>query len=83
MCRRPEYFIFNHMAEAQPDFFLFLGDTVYNDERCPSPPNAPGSDFIANTLEEYRPSRSISSPTSPTKKPAPPQASTSSGTITK
>jgi alkaline phosphatase D len=54
MCRRPEYFIFNHMAEAQPDFFLFLGDTVYNDERCPSPPNAPGSDFIANTLEEYR-----------------------------
>ncbi len=54
MCRRPEYFIFNPLAEAQPDFFLFLGDTVYNDEHCPSPPNAPGSDFTANTLEEYR-----------------------------
>lgn len=54
MCRRPEYFIFNALAEAQPDFFLFLGDTAYNDERCPSPPNAPGSDFVANTLEEYR-----------------------------
>ncbi len=54
MCRRPEYFIFNALADAQPDFLLFLGDTVYNDERCPSPPNAPGSDFVANTLEEYR-----------------------------
>lgn len=53
-CRRPEYFIFNHLAQAQPDFFLFLGDTVYNDERCPSPPNLPGSDFVAHTLEEYR-----------------------------
>ncbi len=54
MCRRPEYFIFNALADAQPDFFLFLGDTAYTDERCPSPPNAPGSDFVANTLEEYR-----------------------------
>lgn len=54
MCRRPEYFIFNALADAQPDFLLFLGDTAYNDERCPSPPNAPGSDFVANTLEEYR-----------------------------
>lgn len=53
-CRRPEYFIFNALADAQPDFFLFLGDTAYNDERCPSPPNLPGSDFLANTLEEYR-----------------------------
>lgn len=53
-CRRPEYFIFNNLSDAQPDFFLFLGDTAYNDERCPSPPNLPGSDFIANTLEEYR-----------------------------
>lgn len=54
MCRRPEYFIFNAVAATQPDFFLFLGDTAYTDERCPSPPNAPGSDFVANTLEEYR-----------------------------
>jgi alkaline phosphatase D len=53
-CRRPEYFIFNALADAQPDLFLFLGDTAYNDERCPSPPNLPGSDFLANTLEEYR-----------------------------
>lgn len=53
-CRRPEYFIFKHLSDAQPDFFLFLGDTAYNDERCPSPPNLPGSDFIANTVEEYR-----------------------------
>lgn len=53
-CRRPEYFIFNQLAQAQPDLFLFLGDTYYPDERCPSPPNLPGSDFLANTLDEYR-----------------------------
>lgn len=53
-CRRPEYFIFNPLVRTQPDFFVFLGDTVYNDDRCISPPNVPGSDFLAHTLEEYR-----------------------------
>ncbi|HJR78111.1 MAG TPA: alkaline phosphatase D family protein [Nitrospiraceae bacterium] len=36
------------------DFFLLLGDTIYADEICPAPPNAPGSNFTATTLEDYR-----------------------------
>ena len=40
---------------VQPlDFFLFLGDTVYSDGLCLSPPNEPGADFRATTLAEYR-----------------------------
>jgi alkaline phosphatase D len=54
LCRQPEYVIFNAMKESQPDFFLYLGDTIYADERCPSPPNLPGSEFIARTLSEFR-----------------------------
>jgi alkaline phosphatase D len=54
MCRQPEYFIFNKLKEAEPDFFVYQGDTIYADERCPSPPNLPGSDFIAQTLPEFR-----------------------------
>ena len=55
-CRRGAagYPIFDVMRVQQPDFFLFLGDTVYSDVMCPSPPNEPGADFLATTLAEYR-----------------------------
>jgi alkaline phosphatase D len=55
-CRRGAagYPIFDVMRMHQPDFFLFLGDTVYGDDPCPSPPNEPGADFRATTLDEYR-----------------------------
>jgi alkaline phosphatase D len=55
-CRRGAvgYPIFDVMRAQQLDFFLFLGDTVYVDNPCPSPPNEPGADFRATTLAEYR-----------------------------
>ena len=55
-CRRGAagYPIFDVMRAQQLDFFLFLGDTVYADDVCPSPPNEPGADFRASTLAEYR-----------------------------
>jgi alkaline phosphatase D len=55
-CRRGAagYPIFDVMRAQQLDFFLFLGDTVYVDNQCPSPPNEPGADFRATTLAEYR-----------------------------
>jgi alkaline phosphatase D len=55
-CRQgPEgYPIFDVMQRQNPDFFLFLGDTIYSDDVCPSPPNEPGADFVATTLDEYR-----------------------------
>jgi alkaline phosphatase D len=55
-CRRGAagYPIFDVMRAQQLDFFLFLGDTVYADALCPSPPNEPGADFRATTLAEYR-----------------------------
>ena len=55
-CRRGAagYPIFDVMRAQQLDFFLFLGDTVYVDNLCPSPPNEPGADFRATTLAEYR-----------------------------
>ena len=55
-CRRGAagYPIFDVMRAQQPDFFLFLGDTMYADNLCPSPPNEPGADFLAMTLAEYR-----------------------------
>ena len=56
LCRRGAagYPIFDVMRAQQLDFFLFLGDTMYSDWLCPSPPNEPGADFIATTLPEYR-----------------------------
>lgn len=48
------YQIFNVMGRQHLDFFLFLGDTIYSDSPCPSPPNEPGADFQAATLHEYR-----------------------------
>jgi alkaline phosphatase D len=55
-CRRGAagYPIFDMMRAQQLDFFLFLGDTMYADNLCPSPPNEPGADFRATTLAEYR-----------------------------
>ena len=56
LCRRGAagYPIFDVMRAQQLDFFLFLGDTMYGDNLCPSPPNEPGADFRATTLAEYR-----------------------------
>ncbi|MET0515622.1 MAG: alkaline phosphatase D family protein, partial [Nitrospiraceae bacterium] len=55
-CRHggPGYPIFDVARMEALDFFLLLGDTVYADEICPVPQNAPGSEFKAVTLEEYR-----------------------------
>ncbi len=55
-CRRgvDGYPIFDVIRQSRPDFFLFLGDTIYGDHLCPSPPNEPGADFKATTLDTYR-----------------------------
>ena len=56
VCRRVDigYPIFDTMARARPDFFLFLGDTIYADSRCAGPGIVEGGDFIATTLGGYR-----------------------------
>ncbi len=48
------YPIFDLMRRQHLDFFLFLGDTIYSDDTCPAPPNEPGADFKATTLDQYR-----------------------------
>lgn len=48
------YPIFDVMRRQRPDFAVLLGDLMYSDDTCPSPPNAPGSAFTASTLDEYR-----------------------------
>jgi alkaline phosphatase D len=48
------YPIFYRMLQVKPAFAILLGDTIYADNVCPSPPNAPGSDFIATTLDQFR-----------------------------
>ena len=48
------YPIFDVMRRQQPDFFLFLGDSIYSDDVCPSPPNEPGADFTVASLSDYR-----------------------------
>lgn len=55
-CRRgvDGYPIFDVIHQYHPDFFLFLGDTIYGDHLCSSPPNEPGADFKATTLDAYR-----------------------------
>lgn len=55
-CRggRNGYPIFDAMLRKSPSFFVFLGDTIYADDRCPAPPNEPGGDFLAATLDDYR-----------------------------
>jgi alkaline phosphatase D len=46
--------IFPTMLRYPADFFLFVGDTVYTDVPCGKPGTAPGADFKALTLPEYR-----------------------------
>jgi len=55
-CRSPSagYPIFEAMAARRPDFFLFVGDTIYADHLCPVPENLPGADFRAWSLPGYR-----------------------------
>ncbi len=55
-CRREErgYPIFETIRQAGPAFALILGDTIYGDDRCAAPPNQPGSDFVAASLEQFR-----------------------------
>jgi alkaline phosphatase D len=48
------YRIFDAMVGLRPDFFLFLGDTIYADSRCEGSGLVPGADFIATTLPRYR-----------------------------
>ncbi|HKW86556.1 MAG TPA: alkaline phosphatase D family protein [Nitrospiraceae bacterium] len=48
------YPIFDRILAVKPAFALLLGDTIYGDEVCPSPPNAPGGDFVATTLDQFR-----------------------------
>lgn len=48
------YPVFDVLRRQSLDFFLFLGDTIYSDDTCPSPPNESGADFKASTLSEYR-----------------------------
>lgn len=54
-CRRREigYRIFTAMARQRPDFFLFVGDTVYADHRCRGPEFVPGGNFVATALPEF------------------------------
>jgi alkaline phosphatase D len=46
--------IFPTMLRHPADFFLFVGDTVYTDVPCGKPGVAPGADFKALTLPQYR-----------------------------
>jgi alkaline phosphatase D len=55
-CRNEQsgYPIFDRMLQKRASFAILLGDLIYGDDRCPSPPNAPGGDFLATTLGQYR-----------------------------
>lgn len=48
------YPIFEAMRLQNPDFTILLGDLIYGDDTCSSPPNSPGSEFTASTLNQYR-----------------------------
>jgi alkaline phosphatase D len=54
-CRRVEsgYPIFPAMARRHPDFFLFVGDTVYADRRCAGSDVLPGADLRARSLSDF------------------------------
>ncbi len=47
------YAIFRAMAQHHPDFFLFLGDTVYADQECGTNAHLPGADYVASSLAEF------------------------------
>ncbi len=55
-CRTPGegYEIFTPMLKAKPDFALLLGDLIYGDDPCLSPPNLSGSDFVSTTVDQFR-----------------------------
>lgn len=55
-CRKEQvgYGIFATMLQQRPAFTVLLGDLIYSDDRCPAPPNVPGGDFLAETLDQYR-----------------------------
>lgn len=55
-CRDEEtgYPIFDMLGRQHPDFTILLGDLIYGDDKCPSPPNAAGSEVTASTLNHYR-----------------------------
>lgn len=55
-CRQgePHYPMLDRVRRLQPAFFVFLGDLIYGDESCPTPPNVPGSEKPATTLDDYR-----------------------------
>lgn len=48
------YSIFQRMAEERPAFAVLLGDLIYADGVCPAPPNAPGGQFVAERLDQFR-----------------------------
>jgi alkaline phosphatase D len=48
------YPIFYRMLQIKPDFAILLGDMIYGDDVCPSPPNVPGSEAAAATLDQFR-----------------------------
>src|SRR3989475_10881257 len=50
-CRPVEggYKIFRAMAAAKPDFFLFVGDTIYADHRCRGAPAVARSHLLATS----------------------------------
>lgn len=56
-CRRVAtgYPIFRALAREPPDFFLFVGDTIYADHVCGGDGSefVPGSGFIARTLPQF------------------------------
>jgi alkaline phosphatase D len=52
--RTKGYPIFLPMAKFRPDFFLFVGDTIYADHQCAGEDKVPGYDFVATTLPEFR-----------------------------
>jgi len=55
-CRRIDggYRIFRAMTRRRPDFFLFVGDTIYADIPCRGADMVPGADFVARTLQGFR-----------------------------
>jgi alkaline phosphatase D len=55
-CRPAEggWTIFPAMLRHPAEFFVFAGDTVYTDVPCDRPGVAPGANFRASTLAQYR-----------------------------
>jgi alkaline phosphatase D len=50
-CAERPYGVFTAMARRRPDLFLFVGDTVYADHRCPG---VAGAERAARTRPEFR-----------------------------